>query len=106
MNQPFVANHELSPEGYPAGGSSGALGIVVLWQNGPLGHGDDRVNPNGAFVETLIGIAMDRLEFYQDHFPCRENELAIHQLDAALMLLNARTKRREEAGTEGTHEGS
>lgn len=104
MNQEFESEHWLDDNANPAGGYSVATGIDITWQNGPLGRGKERVYPNGAFVETLIAIVMDRLEFYQKHFPCRENEIAIRELDTALMVLNARTLRREAAGIEGTHE--
>lgn len=106
MNQPYKSEHNLDDHGNPAGGRSDATGIRIIWQNGPLGRGADRQEPNGAFVETLIAIAIDRLEFYQEHFPCRENELAIRHLHSAGAMLAARTMRREEEGTEGTHEGT
>lgn len=108
MEQPFESNHEVDENGRPAGGESRALGIEVFWQNGPLGKEGtpERKEPNGAFVETLIAIAMDRLEFYQTVFPCRENNIAINHLDVALMVLNSRTMRRREEGVEGTHEGT
>ena len=103
MNQEFESEHWLDDNGNPAGGYAVATGIDITWQNGPLGRGEERIEPNGAFVETLIAIVMDRLEFYQTKFPCRENEIAIRELDTALMVLNARTLRRERAGIEGTH---
>lgn len=107
MQQTFESEHRLDDHGRPAGGESRALGIEVFWQNGPLGnHGPDRQEPNGGFVETVIAIALDRLEFYQEHFPCRENDIAIGALDHALAALNARTQRRTEQGVEGTHEGT
>lgn len=103
MRQEFEADNWLDDQGKPAGGFAVATGIDITWQNGPLGRGEERVEPNGAFVETLLEIVRGRLEFYQEHFPCRENQLAIWSLDDALAVLNSRTARREAAGIEGTH---
>ena len=90
--------------GNPTGGESSARGISVRWQDGPLGWGDDRKEPNGAFVEEVIEIAIDRLEFFNSSkFRSRENSLAITKLEEALHWLNHRTARRVKAGIEGTH---
>lgn len=106
MNQPFIAYNDTDEEGRPYGGQAVAPGIDISWQRGPLGRGAERVEPNGAFVETVIAIAVNRLEFYQNSgFNCRENALAITKLQEALHWLNARTARREAEGVEGTHEG-
>lgn len=91
----------------PAGGFVEATGLRIDWQDGPLGRGENRTEPNGAFVETVIAAAIQRIEHYQaacgKKFACRENALAITKLEEALHWLNARTARREKAGVEGTH---
>lgn len=88
----------------PAGGEVRAIGIAIDWQNGPLGRGEDRKQPNGAFVEGIIQSAIQRLEFFQESkFKCRENALAITKLEEALHWLNWRTLKREQRGIEGTH---
>ena len=92
------------PVGNPTGGSASGVGILVEWQNGPLGRGADRKEPNGAFVETVIDIARQRIQAYQDsQFKCRENAIAITKLEEALMWLNKRTADREAREVEGTH---
>ena len=103
MLQPFDAENDLSPTGFPAGGYANAVGVSVEWQARPLGEEPDG-KPTGAFVETLIAMVIQRIEFYQSMVPCRENELALMHLDAALAFLNARTQRRIVLGVEGTHE--
>lgn len=91
----------------PSGGFHASTGCTIVWQKGPLGRGDDRTAPNGAFVETVIKAARDRIDYYQQSkFACAENAEAIRLLDAALKALNSRTARRESAGVEGTHEGA
>jgi len=108
MQQDFVAENHLDAEGRPAGGFVTAIGLDIRWQDGPLGvDGPNRQEPNGAFVETVIAAALQRIEHYnQTQFRCRENSLAATKLEEALHWLNARTSRRVKAGVEGTHDGS
>jgi hypothetical protein len=103
----FDACNHVDDNGNPAGGSVSGTGLLISWQNGPLGRGDERIEPNGAFVETVIAAVIQRIEHYQStKFACRENAIAITKLQEAAMWLDSRTKRREAASTEGTHEGN
>lgn len=107
MQQEFEAANYLDDEGNPMGGHVESLGLSIGWQNGPLGRGEDRQEPNGAFVETVIAAAKQRLEFYQEtKFNCQENADAISFLQDALNVLSERTARREAEDVEGTHEGN
>lgn len=102
----YEAKNEVDENGNPTGGSIRGIGLTIDWQNGPLGRGEDRKEPNGAFVETVIDAARQRIEAYQaSKFKCRENALAITKLEEALHWLNARTNRREAQNVEGTHQG-
>lgn len=93
--------------GNPAGGSVSGVGLQIDWQNGPLGRGDDRKAPNGAFVETVLSAALQRIEWYQTasggKFKCRENAIAITKIEEALLWLDKRTREREARQVEGTH---
>lgn len=103
----FDSENWLDDEGNPAGGFVTGVGLQIEWQNGPLGRGEKRLPPNGAFVETVIAAAKQRIEHYQESkFNCEENAVAIMHLDQALKSLNRRTERREEQAVEGTHEGN
>lgn len=112
MRQQLDAKHYVDEDGNPAGGHTHGRGISVQWQNGPLGRGADRREPNGAFVEDVIAVAIDRLRFYETggipgavgRFACRENVLAITRLEEALHWLEHRTRDREQREVEGTHE--
>lgn len=100
----FFSDQWSDENGNPAGGVSCGKGFTISWQNGPLGRGEERKEPNGAFVETIISAAKDRLEFYQrSKFACRANAEAILDLQSALFRLEARTKDREKREVEGTH---
>lgn len=104
MMQKIDQQHRKSDGGDPAGGTTKGLGIDIRWQDGPLGRGDLRKEPNGAFVEGVIAAALGRIQFYQaGRFACRENALAITKLEEALLWLGARTQLREARGVEGTH---
>lgn len=99
--------NEVNRDGNPTGGSVSGIGLSINWQDGPLGRGLDKREFNGAFVETVISAALQRIEFYQEasdgKFKCRENAIAITKLQEALFWLEYRTKQREDRGVEGTH---
>lgn len=89
----------------PTGGSVKGVGIDIQWQNGPLGHGENRQEPNGAFVEGVIEAAIQRLGFFQNSkFKCLENAVAIEKLQEALKCLESRTAARVLRNVEGTHQ--
>lgn len=103
MKQKLKQDHRID-NGKPAGGTTTGTGILIRWQDGPLGRGETRREPNGAFVEGVIQAALGRLEFYNEgEFRCRENSLAITHLEEALHWLESRTAKREEREVEGTH---
>jgi len=104
MNQPIKEEHWKDVNGNPAGGATYGTGFAISWQNGPLGRGSNRKEPNGAFVEGIIRAAIGRLKFYQSSkFKCKENGLALAHLELAVENLNARTADREIRDVEGTH---
>ncbi len=107
MLQEFAANNFTDDEGLPAGGNAVSVGLSVEWQRGPLKEGPSS-DPNGAFVETLIAVALQRIEWYQEvnngKFNCLQNDLAMGCLKEALEHLDNRTKDRQARGVEGTHQ--
>lgn len=118
VKQPFIlVENNNNEQGNPAGGSVRAPGLIIEWQDGPLGvctcplphtglHLVEcaRQEPNGAFVETVIEAALQRIRYYQEgKFACRENALAITKLEEALHWLDHRTRAREARGVEGSH---
>lgn len=107
MLDTFKVRNCVDENGNPAGGRVSGIGFEIWWQDGPLGRGDARQTPNGAFVETIIAAVKSRIEFYQRHnggqFACKANAEAIVDLEHALAVLDARTKEREARQVEGTH---
>lgn len=91
--------------GNPSGGVASGRGFAISWQNGPLGRGDERREPNGAFVEDVIKAVINRLEFFQNSkFACMANDIALTYLRTAHESLLLRTEEREARGVEGTME--
>ena len=104
MDQIITEKHVTDEFGNPTGGSTEGVGMVIRWQDGPLGRGDDRKEPNGAFVEGVLKAAIGRLAFFQaSKFSCRENAIALTHLETALLWLGKRTAEREARGVEGQH---
>lgn len=104
MLNSFEFENHFDEDGNPAGGFYSSVGIDIVWQNGPLGRDESRIEPNGAFVENVISAALLRLEHYQvTKFECCYNAIAISHLKAALQACQDRTRDREEREVEGTH---
>ena len=100
-----LSHHWEDKDENPEGGMSQGKGFTISWQNGPLGRGNERKEPNGAFVEDVIWAVKDRLEYYQSSkFSCKNNQMAIEHLQYALDYLHNRTRDREKRKVEGTHE--
>jgi len=105
MKSKIDEKHEKDDKGNPTGGTTTGTGMEIKWQDGPLGRGADRRDPNGAFVEDVLRAAIGRLQFYQaSKFNCRENQIALTHLETALLWLEKRTTDREARGVEGTHQ--
>lgn len=58
---------------------------------------------DGTTNEEVIEMLVDRINYLQSKFPCRENAIAITKLEEALMWLNKRTQDRIKRGVEGKH---
>ena len=106
-------HNEKDGDGNPAGGKayvSSSLHqnqrdmAVICWQDGPVNR-EANEEPNGAFVEDIIAICIERLNFYQTSpFNCPENAMAIENFQKGNELLLARRKERQERQVEGKNE--
>jgi hypothetical protein len=104
MKQGHTEEHWSDADGNPTGGCSYGVGFAISWQNGPLGRGATRREPNGAFVEDVLAAVIGRIEFYQNsRFACRENLEALINLREAARWLDRRTAECEQRAVEGTH---
>lgn len=56
---------------------------------------------DGTTNEDLLAVIIDRLNYLNGKFPCRENALAITNIQTGLHWLNERTRNRQARGVEG-----
>ena len=56
---------------------------------------------DGTTNEEVLEVLIDRINYLNSKFPCRENSIAITNLEQALMWLNKRTQDRLKRGVEG-----
>ena len=59
---------------------------------------------SGTTNEEVLAMLIDRIQFLQGKFPCRENAIVITKLEESLMWLNKRTQDRKVRGVEGKQE--
>lgn len=65
--------------------------------------GELETKNNGTTNEEVLEMLINRMQYLQDKFPCRENALVITKLEESLMWLNKRTQDRMKRGVEGKH---
>ena len=56
---------------------------------------------DGTTNEEVLKVLIDRVQYLNGKFPCRENAIVITKLEEALMWLNKRTAERVARGVEG-----
>jgi len=63
-----------------------------------------RTVSDGTTNEEVLRVLIDRCQFLNAKFPCRENAIAITKLQEALFWLEERTRGRLARGVEGKHQ--
>jgi hypothetical protein len=110
---PGGANHEYEIDIVGGAPESGGWKTKLLFQNGPI----QDAGFNGISNEALLAVVIDRLRGFQHErngdgafnfnsrgkYACRENALALTDLESALMWLQKRTRDRMARGVEGTN---
>lgn len=56
---------------------------------------------DGTTNEDLLAVLINRMQYLQVKFPCRENAIVITKLEESLMWLEKRTNDRKGRGVEG-----
>lgn len=56
---------------------------------------------DGTTNEEVLAVLIDRIQFLQSKFPCRENAIVITKLEESLMWLDKRTADRKSRNVEG-----
>ena len=97
----LIHTFNTNDEGKPHGGFTQGTGINIDWQCGPV----ENNSPNGAFVQTVIRVVIDRIKHYNEcGFQCDENSEAIGHLRNAFDVLESRHQSRKVHGVHNTHD--
>ena len=56
---------------------------------------------DGTTNEEVLAVLIDRINFLNKKFPCRENAIALTHIETALLWLNHRTASRQARNVEG-----
>lgn len=101
----ITSQHWTDEDGNNTGGGAYGPGFAIHWQRGPLGRGEGRKEPNGAFITDVLAACADRLQHHQTtKYACASNAEALAHIGKAIAALDARTADRESRGVEGTSE--
>lgn len=100
--QVVVEGHKYIMNNFEDDGSSQ---IIQFIHKEPVEVGSPNMKTvaNGTTNEEVLRVLINRLNFLQAKFPCRENAIVITKLEESLMWLNKRTTDRLERGVEGKH---
>ncbi len=69
----------------------------------PNSNGMMRTVFDGTTNEEVLLVLIDRMNYLQDKFSCRENAIVITKLEESLMWLEKRTNDRKKRNVEGKH---
>lgn len=58
---------------------------------------------DGTTNEDVLRVLINRIQYLNGKFPCRENSITITKLEESLMWLEKRTADRKARGVEGKH---
>lgn len=58
---------------------------------------------DGTTNEEILEVLINRMQYLQGKFPCRENAIVMTHLETALLWLNKRTEDRKKRNVEGKH---
>lgn len=92
----YVSNPYVKEQGWPqVHGQQSTVEFTI--QSGPI----KECGVNGCQIDEVIVWVKEKLEGFQQAFPCRENAMTITKLDEALLWLLKRKLDREKRSVEG-----
>jgi hypothetical protein len=77
--------------------------LLQFIQNQADSDGNLETVSDGTTNEEVLEVLIDRMQFLNAIFPCRENSIVITHLETALLFLEKRTRDRRKRGVEGKH---
>lgn len=80
--------------------------ILQFIHKEPISEGSKELKTvcDGTTNEEVLEVLINRMNYLQGKFPCRENALVITKLEESLMWLNKRTSDRLKRNVEGTNQ--
>jgi hypothetical protein len=76
--------------------------IIQFIEKAPIGDTTELKTINdGTTNEAALEVLIDRMNYLQGKFPCRENAIVITKLQESLMWLEKRTSDRKKRNVEG-----
>lgn len=77
--------------------------LIQFIQKEPISEGSTELKTvaDGTTNEEVLSMLIDRMQYLQGKFPCRENAIVITKLEESLMWLNKRTSDRIKRNVEG-----
>lgn len=77
--------------------------IIQFIQKEPIEVGSTELKTvsDGTTNEEILAVLIDRMNYLQSMFPCRENAIVITKLEESLMWLNKRTSDRINRNVKG-----
>lgn len=98
----LTEGHRYELENFDAPGTPGqVIQFIEKVQVAP-GLPNLRTVNDGTTNEDVMRVLINRLEYLQKKFPCRENAVALTFLETSLLWLEKRTTDRKARGVEGT----
>ncbi len=100
----IIPGHRYSLENFDD--KSGVGQSLQFIQKSPVTEGGTELKTinDGTTNEELLRVLIDRMQFLQSKFPCRENAIVVTKLEESLMWLEKRTADRQSRGVEGKHQ--
>lgn len=97
----LTAGHRYEAENFDKLTETGQ--IIQFIEKAPIEPGSPQLETvnDGTTNEELIEILINRLQYLNGKFPCRENSVALTKLDEALLWLQKRTADRIKRDVEG-----
>ena len=100
----ITPGHKYELENFEDPGTKGQVLQFIekrVMVSGPADNNGLVTITDGTTNEEVLAVLIDRMNFLNAKFPCRENSIAITKLDEALLWLNKRTTDRKTRQVEG-----
>lgn len=99
----LIEGHRYELDNFENKNESGQQLQFIQKEPTSAGDGTMRTVNDGTTIEDVTEVLIDRMNYLQKKFPCRENAIAITNFETALLWLNKRTADRLKRNVEGKH---